>query len=297
LYRYISSNSIQKPVLEKMINKKNDWYSEAKQTSHIMQEAGMGDTLKKAILAVSLILAGYSVFEVSERTGLTPEQVNSAVTNEEIISLLERENFTLTELDVPTDSVEKTTPHGLPTTLDLSEIENLIRLHEVSGAKRVVTIKGKKIDIRKVYEDPIHGWKVPTIGVGYNLNKPEAASQIKSFGLDYNKVRSGQQMLTDDQVDVLYSNDVQNAIRDAKTFLPNFDDQPSTVKTIVSDMSFNMGLNRLSTFKNFRSALTSFDFKKAAQEMRNSNWAKQTKSRANRLIKMMESLGENTPTN
>jgi len=276
-----------------MINKKNDWYNEAKIHSSIIQEAGMKETLRNAILAVSLVIGGYSLFDASQRTGLTPEQIHNALNNERILELVKgEEQQEMTSLNVPSDIPDKPqmTPHGLPTSLNLSEIENLIRLHEVSGAKRFVTVNGKKVDIRTVYEDPIHGWKVPTIGIGYNLNRSEAKSQIESFGLDYGKVRNGTQSLTDQQVEILYRNDVQNAINDAKTFLPNFEQQPSTVKTIVVDMSFNMGLTKLSTFKNFKQALINFDFDKASQEMRNSNWAKQTKDRATRLIEMMKNV-------
>jgi GH24 family phage-related lysozyme (muramidase) len=282
-----------------MINKKNDWYSEAKKSSHIIQEAGMKETLQRAILAVSLIFAGYSIFDVSQRTGLTPEQVQQATNNQEILDLLEKEENPTSTLAIPSDDVveEQSTSNEFSTALNLSEIERLIRLHEVSGAKRYVTVRGNKVDIRKVYEDPIHGWKVPTIGVGFNLNRPDAPSLIGSFGLDYNKVRSGQEMLTDDQVDVLYRNDIKNAMKDAKTFLPSFDQQPTQVKTILVDMSFNMGLDRLSTFKNFKKALENSDYPKALLEMRNSNWAKQTKTRAERLSqKMIEVIKEQTPS-
>jgi GH24 family phage-related lysozyme (muramidase) len=281
-----------------MINKKNDWYSQAKRESELIQEAGMSDTIKKAILAVSLIFGGYSVFEVAERTGLTPEQVNQAVNNQQIVDLIEKETLPITELPIPTEEPQQVdTQQGLSTALNMSEIERLIRLHEVSGTKRFVTVRGKKVDIRKVYEDPIHGWKVPTIGVGFNLNRPDAPSLISSFGLDYNKVRSGQQTLTDEQVNILYRHDIKNAMKDAKTFLPSFDQQPTQVKTILVDMSFNMGLDRLSTFKNFKKALENFDFPKALKEMRDSNWAKQTKTRAERLSgKMIEVIKETTPS-
>ena len=288
-----------------MINKKYDWYEEALNQGTIIHEAQMSKLLQKAMLVISLILAGYTVFDVAKKTGLSPQEVEEMVENEELRKMIEEEkSFPLNALPIPKNYnqpkkenvKENIGPHGLPTELNLTQIEELVRLHEVSGATTYVTVNGKKVDIRKSYPDPIHGWKVPTIGIGYNLNRAEAKSQIESFGLDYNKVRKGEQSLTDQQVNLLYRNDIQKAIQDAKSFLPNFDSQPSTVKTILTDMSFNMGLTRLSTFKNFRKALMAYDFEKAAQEMENSNWSTQVKSRSTRLIAMMRSLVDTKKT-
>jgi len=270
-----------------MINKTDDWYEQAVGQSDIY-ETQKSNFLKKAVFALALIIAGYSIFEASKQTGLTPEEIEKARSNPYVLNVLEEQDVPIAGL--PSSTTEDLPSHGLPTNLNESEIETLIRLHEVSGSKRFVTVKGKQVDIRKVYPDPIHGWSVPTIGIGFNLNRSEAKSLIEAFGLDYGKVRTGQQALTDDQVNILYRQDVQNAIKDAKSFLPNFNDQPSSVKTIVVDMSFNMGLGRLSTFKKFRKALLSFDFQTASKEMQNSNWAEQTKTRASRLIQMMQNV-------
>jgi hypothetical protein len=285
-----------------MTNKNYNWYNDSKINDALLKEAGFGDSFKKSLLAVALILSGASIFTACQKSGLSQEEVESALNDQKIIelarmsptpewSVLEMpEQAEQPEQVIEQAQPERETPHGLPTALDVSGIETLIRLHEVSGSTRMVTIGGETIDIRKVYKDPIKGWKVPTIGVGFNLNRRDAKSKIEAFGLDYNKIRSGKEMLTDEQVNQLYGQDIQNAIGDAQSFLPNFSDQPTEVKTIVSDMSFNMGLGRLSTFRNFREALMNFNFDSAAHEMRDSNWARQTGTRADRLIEMMRNI-------
>ncbi len=46
----------------------------------------------------------------------------------------------------------------------------------------------------KVYKD---SEGVPTIGVGFNLKRSDAKAKIEALGLDYTKVLSGDQELTD----------------------------------------------------------------------------------------------------
>ena len=44
----------------------------------------------------------------------------------------------------------------------------------------------------KVYMDSVG---IPTIGVGFNLNREDAPQKIKALGLDYNLVKSGKKLL------------------------------------------------------------------------------------------------------
>jgi|GEM_PF-1042578 len=252
-----------------MINNKNNWYSEAREASLIVQEAGITDNWKTLVFAVALVLSGLSLIDVSEKTGLPPEQIQQALNNKEIVEQAQNQE-------------ESSMPR-----LDFSGIEELIRQHEVSGAERYVRVKGKNVDIRKAYPDPIHGWKVPTIGVGYNLNKPEARGEIEALGLDYDKVRKGEQALTDEQVNILYRDDIAKAILSARRFLPNFDQQPTEVKTVIVDMAFNLGETRLRKFKKFRKALENNNYQEAAEEMKNSRWYHQVGNRAKRNVEKM----------
>ena len=55
-------------------------------------------------------------------------------------------------------------------------------------------------------------------------------------------------------------------------------------------MTFNMGMTRLSKFKNFKSAIERNDWKQAAVEGRDSRWYNQVTNRAERLMTMLEEV-------
>ena len=57
---------------------------------------------------------------------------------------------------------------------------------------------------------------------------------------------------------------------------------------VLVDMSFNMGIGKLLTFKKFLAALKKSDYFTAAKEMLNSRWAAQTGRRAKELAEMMK---------
>ena len=59
---------------------------------------------------------------------------------------------------------------------------------------------------------------------------------------------------------------------------------------IILEMVFQLGKTGVSKFKKMWEALSGQDYKKAADEMLDSKWAKQTKNRAESLAKIMRSL-------
>lgn len=85
----------------------------------------------------------------------------------------------------------------------------------------------------------------------------------------------------------LLNNDIVRATDEASRnfpWLPALDD---IRKTVVIMMTFNMGAEKLLGFKNFLTALKAKDFARAKNEMLNSKWASQVKSRAARLAEMI----------
>lgn len=58
---------------------------------------------------------------------------------------------------------------------------------------------------------------------------------------------------------------------------------------VIIDMAFNLGINGLLSFKNMIAAINKEDYEKASEEMINSKWATQVKTRADRLARMMKS--------
>ena len=136
-----------------------------------------------------------------------------------------------------------------------------------------------------------------TIGVGCNLEKRRARQLIAKLGLDYDKVYNGEIPLNEEQIKFLFKEDLKIAKSDARKFIgeKNFDKLDKTAQNIVINMAFNMGYTRLSTFKKFKRALINHDYKTAADEMVNSKWYKQTRSRARELVAQMRKLADKTP--
>ena len=119
----------------------------------------------------------------------------------------------------------------------------------------------------------------PTVGVGFNLDRADARDKITAFGLDYDKVRSGEQSLTDAQIDTLFASDVDQAISDARDLVSNFDTIPDDKQTVVTDMVFNLGADGFSQFANTIDAIEHEDWGRAADEMQDSAWFEQVGDR------------------
>lgn len=146
-----------------------------------------------------------------------------------------------------------------------------------------------------VYPDPVHGWKVPTVGIGFNLVKPGAKQKIEALGLDYSSLlsnRTRRPALNANQIMELYQSDLADAVAGAKQLIPTYEALPGGAKQVLVNMVFNMGTRKLAEFKNFRAALARQDFNAAANEMANSNWHHQVKGRAVELENLMRSQGK-----
>ena len=88
--------------------------------------------------------------------------------------------------------------------------------------------------------------------------------------------------ISKDEAIFLLQNDIQQAERDVRKVFINFSDYNENVKLVLIDMMFNLGLPKFLTFKKFIKAIKENNFKRAAEEMMNSKWAKQVKERAKR---------------
>jgi GH24 family phage-related lysozyme (muramidase) len=141
-----------------------------------------------------------------------------------------------------------------------------------------------KVDL-KTFKDSLG---VPTIGIGFNLNKSGAKKRIEALGLDFAKVKAGTQNITKAQAEKLFSADVAQAKTDAKSFFSGVGTLSETRQNVLTNMAFNLGLARLNKFAALKKALAEKDYAKAAKEMLNSKWAKQVGKRATRLAKEMK---------
>ena len=110
-----------------------------------------------------------------------------------------------------------------------------------------------------------------TIGVGRNIDKSS------SMGL------------SDDEIDYLLSNDIKRVSAELIRAFPWYSELDEVRKDAMIDMCFNMGLPRLSKFKNSLAAMANGDYDIAAIEFLDPNWAKQVGSRSITITDMIRS--------
>jgi GH24 family phage-related lysozyme (muramidase) len=132
-----------------------------------------------------------------------------------------------------------------------------------------------------VYTDSVG---VPTIGVGFNLNNPDARSRIEALGHDFDAVVSGDEDLTFEEVRQLFNEDVQKATADARKVLPNFDELSGNRQQAFVNMIFNLGPTGFRGFKKMIAAIKDEDFETAANEAEDSKWFRQVGNRARRIV-------------
>lgn len=173
-------------------------------------------------------------------------------------------------------------------------ISDTDKIREYSAIELAETIERFEGREECVYVD-IFG--VPTIGVGFNLEKEGARERIESLGLDYNLVISGEKCFeskNDPRINTLLLEDVEIAINDAKLYLGEnkFNKLHPEAQKVIIDMAFNLGLTRLRGFVNLKEALIENppNYEKAANEMRNSEWYNQVGRRSAELVNKMENL-------
>ena len=118
---------------------------------------------------------------------------------------------------------------------------------------------------------------LPTVGYGH-LVLPEDALCIGDH-------------ITVGQADSYFNQDIHTAKYDAMNLLSNYRSQPPEVKSIITNMAYNLGRTRLRRFKKMLAALENNDYPTAADEMLDSKWAREdVPNRANRLINRMRNV-------
>ena len=97
--------------------------------------------------------------------------------------------------------------------------------------------------------------------------------------------------ITEQEALLMLNNDIKKAEDDLQSVFP-----PDFLFSVLSynryavlvDMMFNLGLTRFRGFKKLIAAVNEKDWQTAAHEMLDSKWAKQVKTRAYELARMME---------
>jgi len=96
--------------------------------------------------------------------------------------------------------------------------------------------------------------------------------------------------ISEDEAMYLLENDIKRCENELREIFPNFDSLPENVRIALIDMDFNLGKPRFLQFKKMIAAIKEGDFKRAAEEAKNSKWCRQVGSRCEDVCKMFTAL-------
>ena len=122
--------------------------------------------------------------------------------------------------------------------------------------------------VKHVYDDSLG---IPTIGYGF---------AIKDL------------VLEEDLCDEILLRKLRILGKSVIGKFPFFDSLPSDCKTVLMEMCYQLGVTGVSKFKKALKAMEDGDWEKAADEMLDSKWAKQTPNRAKEMSNIIRSLHE-----
>ncbi len=132
----------------------------------------------------------------------------------------------------------------------------------------------------------------PTVGVGFNLDRPDARARVAQVGADYDQVRLGATDLTDEQIQQLLDWDLYDAVQGSDdVFGYWYDYFPEGPQLAIADMIYNMGEGTFLQFAKTIRDIWGGDFLGASAEMLNSRWAAQVGARATDDSALMQSGG------
>lgn len=126
-----------------------------------------------------------------------------------------------------------------------------------------------------------------TVGIGFNLDRPDAAQRLVAIGLSYAAVRSGTWPISEVQALLLLDYDARVSVTDASDIVgPTiYGDLPEEIQLVLADMRYNMGYGGLAGFKKMITAVRHESFVVMAKEMADSRWAQvQVPARAMGLL-------------
>ena len=138
--------------------------------------------------------------------------------------------------------------------------------------------------VLKIYKDSLG---IDTIGIGRNLahrgiEVVELAHMQKSMSDIF---KNG---ITKEDAYFLANRDIEIVERELLSSRAVVKELNSVRQKVLVDMGFNMGIPRLNKFFRMWSAIDKQEYKSAAEEMQDSLWAGQVKSRADTLAYAME---------
>jgi hypothetical protein len=144
------------------------------------------------------------------------------------------------------------------------------------------------------HPDPIHGNKVPTIGIGTTKVSPGATHYLTSKGYDPSKVFTigkGGQSITEEDARALTNLALDQNEAFLKNTFPNYKNWPEPAQLGTQNMVYQLGPTSFMGFKNMVQALKQdkVDWGSVADHGFDSKWANQTPNRAKRVTDLIRS--------
>ena len=96
--------------------------------------------------------------------------------------------------------------------------------------------------------------------------------------------------LDEDIAEEILIRKIEKLVKRVRSKFDWLDTVPREVQGVLVNMSYQMGVSGVSKFKKALHAMQMFQWKKAADEMLDSRWAKQTPNRAKELSDIIRSL-------
>jgi lysozyme len=105
-----------------------------------------------------------------------------------------------------------------------------------------------------------------------------------TIGVGHNLTDKG---LSDAAIDFILEEDINDVIDELNVELPWVEDIGAERSSVILNMAFNLGVTKMKGFTKFLQAARVGDWETAANEMRDSEWARQVGDRAVRLEQQM----------
>ena len=112
---------------------------------------------------------------------------------------------------------------------------------------------------------------------GFSSLVYECTAGYQTIGYGRNIEQKG---ISKEEAEYLLANDIAQSIKEISNIIRDFDSLPDKAKLVLIDMTYNLGLSKLLTFENMLDAIDARDWEKAAEELLDSRYARQTKRRA-----------------
>ena len=122
---------------------------------------------------------------------------------------------------------------------------------------------------------------------GISLSTYEDSLGNKTIGVGH-LLKEYSEPITLEQAGRLLKKDIMVAVEQCVKNIPCYGELDEARQYVLISMMFNMGWNRLKTFKRFFLALDNKAYSVASNEMLNSLWARQVRNRAKKLANIMK---------